>query len=207
MILPPGLAGVAFTEASDGDMRRDRDARFRLSSTHGLPSRWATIDQVHGNAVVRASQEGIAAEADALWTTEPDLALAVFTADCLGVVLVAPGAVGVAHAGWRGAEARVVGRLRADMSKEGHQPFAAAVGPGIGPCCFEVGDEVAERFSGHTTTTTWGTQSVDLRSVVASQLTGLALWIAAECTLHDEGFFSHREDGTARRMAALGWLA
>lgn len=206
MIEPPGLLWAAFSDQSDGDLRHDLEARRRLGSTYGVPDRWATVHQVHGNRVVRVAEPGEAGSADALWTTEEQLALAVFTADCFGVVLKADDAVGVAHAGWRGASTGVVAQLRRAMVEEGHAPLAAAVGPGIGPCCFEVGREVANRFPGFETTTSWDTTSVDLQAAVSVQLEGLQTWTSEACTRHEDGYFSHRENGTVKRMATLGWL-
>lgn len=206
MIRPPGWDGVAFSDRSSGDLRADRHARTAISATLGISDRWAEAHQVHGIRVAKVSGPGDAGEADALWTTERGLPLAVFTADCYGVVMVAPGAVGVAHAGWRGAASGIVARLREEMTASGHPPVRAAVGPGVGPCCFEVGPEVAARFDGpYVGETTWGSISVDLPAVVVESLRELAVWKSGACTLHETGWFSHREDGTARRMAAIGW--
>lgn len=206
MIRPPGLLWAAFTEAADGDVRHDLQSRAQLGSTHGVPERWATLRQVHGDDVTRVTSPGPAGSADAMWTTELDLAIAVFTADCFGVVLKADHAVGVAHAGWRGVSKGVVSRLRSVMTEEGHVPKGAAIGPGIGPCCFEVGAEVAEKFEGFEASTSWGTTSVDLRAVLEAELDGLETWFSGGCTRHEEGYFSHRASGTADRMATLGWL-
>lgn len=206
MIEPSGLPWAAFSDGSDGDTRNDLRARRRLTTTFGVPDDWATLDQVHGNESLRVAEPGLAGLADAMWTTERQLALAVFTADCLGVVMRAEGAVGVAHAGWRGASTGVVARLRSAMTEEGHSPFAAAVGPGIGACCFEVGQDVADRFPGHETTTSWGTTSVDLRAAVLEELDGLDTWVSDVCTSHRDGYFSHRENATEMRMVTLGWL-
>jgi copper oxidase (laccase) domain-containing protein len=130
----------------------------------------------------------------------------VFTADCLGVVLHAPDAVGVAHAGWRGIDAGVVSRLRSEMAGAGHEPNTAEIGPGIGPCCFEVGPEVASRFPTTSATTTWGTASVDLTESLRSQLEGMETWAVGSCTMHEPDWFSHREDATSMRLVTLGWL-
>ena len=206
MIAPPGWDGVAFSEASDGDMRSDEGARSRLSSRMAIDSRWATSNQVHGHRVVAVEAPGPAGDADALWTSRAGLPLAVFTADCFGVVLVAPSAVGVAHVGWRGARSRVVAALREEMAAAGSSPTRAAIGPGIRSCCFEVGPEVAALFAGHQAETSWGTVSVDLPAVIESQLAGLDVWDAAECTLHGPGWFSHRSDRTPQRLATIGWI-
>lgn len=206
MIRPPGWDGVAFSDGSDGDLRGDDEARRVAADALGIAEEWARVRQVHGNDVMRVRAPGVAGEADALWTTTLALPVAVFTADCLGVVLVAADAVGVAHAGWRGAASGVVGGLRTDMTEAGHPPERAAVGPGIGPCCFEVGPEVADEFPGHVSETTWGTRSVDLPTAVAVQLDGLKTWWSGGCSKHEDRWLSHRADGTPERMAAVGWL-
>jgi YfiH family protein len=196
---------VAFSDAGDGDMRGDEESRLRLAAALGIPGRWATVRQVHGAVVLGVRASGDHGEADAMWTGEPGLPLAVLTADCVGVVLHADTAVGVAHAGWRGTEARVVARLRSIMEAAGHSPTRAAIGPGIGPCCFEVGPDVADRFEA-LATTTWGSTSVDLVEALSDDLVDLEVWSSGACTRHEARWYSHREDGTANRMAALGWL-
>ena len=206
MIRPPHMSGAAFSEASDGDIRHDLAARASLSEALGISGHWATVRQVHGAEVVEATSPGWLGEADALWTRAPGLPIAVFTADCFGVVLMAPHAVGVAHAGWRGAKAVVVETLRGRMSDAGHPPTRAAVGPGIGSCCFEVGPDVAELFPEDASFTSWDTASVDLEGAIGRQLDGLEVWVSGHCTYHEEGWFSHREDATKSRLAAVGWL-
>ena len=206
MIQPPGSTGVAFSESGDGDLRRDDAARRIASAGLGITSRWASLDQVHGNDVVRVVEPGDAGQGDALWTSELGLPLAVFTADCFGVVLRSSGGVGVAHAGWRGVRSSVVGSLRESMESAGFPPSQAFLGPGIGPCCFEVGPEVAAHFPGFRSHTSWGAESVDLASAIASELNGLSVWTAPACTYHQSGYFSHRRDQDHRRLAAIGWI-
>ncbi len=196
--------GVAFSEASDGDLRHDPVARSAFAAALDIDGDWAWVRQVHGSSVVRVDQPGVAGEADAVWTSEKGLPVAVFTADCLGVVMLSDGAVGVAHAGWRGTVSGVVGELHAAMTEAGHVPGQVAIGPGIGACCFEVGYEVASLFD-RTETTTWGTTSVDLLGSVRSQLGGVEVWSVGACTRHEDGWFSHRKDATPSRMVSLGW--
>jgi len=199
------LDGVAFTSPTDGDARHDPEVRRRGSARLGIPDEWATVNQVHGPIAIEVDRPGEAGEGDALVTTVPNLPLAVFTADCLGVVLHGPGTVGVAHAGWRGLAAGVLDSTISLMEKAGAAPTRAEVGPGIGPCCFEVGDEVAEVFREDVSSTTWGTRSVDLRAAAARRLRGMDVWIDDRCTACGGGF-SHRRTGTTARMAALGWV-
>ncbi len=206
MIVPPGVAGVAFTEAADGDMRSDRDSRSAVAARLGISPDWATISQVHESHTVRVGSPGPHGEADAVWTDRRRLPVSVFTADCFGVVVHADAAVGVAHAGWRGAHLGVVGELLRRMRESGHEPRSAHIGPGIGPCCFEVGDDVSERFPSRQATTTVGTAAVDLPGVLIDQLDGLDPVVVGGCTHHDDSYFSHRRDGSPLRMAALGWL-
>src|SRR5690606_25023617 len=94
--------GHAFTGPDDGDMRADLDARRRVSDRLAIAHDWSTVEQIHGAVVVEATAPGSVGRADGVVTVVRDLPLAVFTADCLGVVLAGPGTVGVAHAGWRG---------------------------------------------------------------------------------------------------------
>ncbi len=197
---------AAFTEAVDGDQRSDLAARAAVSNALGIPAAWATVRQVHGSRVVEADHPGDQGEADALFTTLPSLPLAVFTADCAGVVVQADSGVGVAHAGWRGAEAGVVLRLVETMRAAGLSPRNILVGPSIGPCCFEVGNELLARFPTAVARTSWGTPSIDLRKAVADQLGELEVTVVAGCTRHDPGWLSHRKDATTARMATVAWL-
>ncbi|MGH8946810.1 MAG: polyphenol oxidase family protein, partial [Acidimicrobiia bacterium] len=146
-------------------------------------------------------------EADAMVTDVPGLPLAVFTADCFGVVLTSDSLAAVAHAGWRGAASKMVTVLREEMTRLGGPPNRAAIGPGIGPCCFEVGPEVGRLFPDHLAVTSWGTDSVDLEGALRDQLEGLDIWADGRCTRHYGDMLSHRRDGTRERMAAIGWLA
>jgi hypothetical protein len=177
-----------------------------VSSDLAISNTWATVQQVHGGAVVEANRPGSLGDADALYTGTAGLPLAVFTADCLAVVLEADRGVGIAHAGWRGVVAGVVDNLKVSMEAAGWNLLRAAIGPGIGPCCFEVGPEVAALFPADPSTTTWGTASVDLPAAVASRLDGLEIWNAGVCTRCSDGFFSHRRDETPARMAGIVWM-
>jgi len=207
MIRPPGWDGAAFSEGGDGDIRNDPMARGRVSVALGIAEDWAFVRQVHGGEVARVDRPGDAGEADAVWTTVEGLAVSIFTADCFGVVLHAAEAVGVAHCGWRGTVAGVAQGLKHQMAKAGHDPVWGAIGPGIGPCCFEVGREVSSSFDGYRSETTWGTTSVDLVAALRDQLEGVELWEVGRCTRHEEGWFSHRRDGDPRRLATIGWVS
>jgi YfiH family protein len=118
--------------------------------------RLARVRQVHGSAVVNAAEALAGAfEADALISNRPDAAVAVQTADCIPLLLAdrRSGAVAAVHAGWRGlASGTAPAAVAALADAFGTEPseIIAAIGPSIGPCCYEVGDDVRDRFGGAT---------------------------------------------------------
>ena len=128
--------------------------RRRLARAAGAPV--FTAAQVHGVAIARVRagdvpEEVARRQADGLCTDRADVALAVFVADCIPAVVVDPrtGAFAAVHAGWRGTLAGVLpAAVRALGEHFGARPadLRVALGPAIGPCCFEVGPEVVEAF-------------------------------------------------------------
>ncbi len=206
MIRPPGMRGAAFAAAAEGDARTDEAARTRLSRRLGIDDHWAFPSQVHGAAVVEAVAPGHVGEADAVFTTRPGLPIAIATADCAPVVLEGPGVAAVVHAGWRGAVAGVVPAALGAIGDAGHEIVRGAVGPSIGPCCYEVGPEVAEHFGSNVATTRRGTVSVDLVAYLAEQLAGVELWTSDVCTHDSDEYNSYRQTGTQRRQIAVAWV-
>ena len=179
------------------------------------------LNQIHGFEVVEG-KVGIVPEADAHWTNARDLPLAVLTADCLPVVLMATDAscVGIAHAGWRGLAAGVLESLLSAMPAE-PASMTAWLGPAISAAAYEVGPEVKMTFEQH-----YGEESGDCFQASHSQ----GYWMAnlpalarlrlsragvpaitggGRCTHGEpEQFFSHRREGpTTGRMATLVWLS
>jgi polyphenol oxidase len=164
--------------------------------------------QVHSPTVHRAEAGKRGRPGDGIWSDEPRLPLLAMSADCVPIAIVRrdqPRALAVLHVGWRGLAEGVVA---AGVSALGAGPKAAMVGPAIGPCCYEVGDEVATLFDTDLT--------VDRK---------LDLWSATERALHAAGvetveradlctrcrpelFFSHRRSGCARGVqGVLGAVA
>lgn len=146
-----------------GERDREPADRLLLRRLFGA-KRLRTMRQVHGATVVvtgppdddphrpDAESGDAPPECDALITTRPGEAAAVKTADCIPLLLhdERTGAAAAVHAGWRGAAARIVDHaIRAFAQTTGSPPtsFHAAVGPAIGPCCFEVGPEVLTAFT------------------------------------------------------------
>ncbi len=205
MIRPPGLRGGAFSSAADGDLSKEGSSREAFSRLLGVSEAWATVTQVHGASVVRAHRPGDLGEGDGVFTTKRGLPIAVFVADCVPVIMEGSRAVGVAHAGWRGLLAGVIRTLLEAMAEADAPPVRAAIGPSIGPCCYEVGEDVAGKFPDFMGLTTWGSPSVDLAAAASAQLEGLELEKARRCTYH-EGWFSHRRDATPLRQAGVAWV-
>jgi YfiH family protein len=137
-------------------------------------------------------------------TDRAGLGLLVLVADCLPVALAAPGRVAMLHCGWRGLAGGIVGR-GVEMFDE---PPAAAVGPGIGRCCYEVGPEVLEAFS-HVEGAAQG-RMLDLRAVAESKLRAAGVERVEHVDLcthcRPDLFFSHRRDGgVTGRQSGLAW--
>jgi YfiH family protein len=151
--------------------------------------------------------------ADGLWTDEPDLPILAMSADCLPIALVRAGtkrpAVSVLHAGWRGL---LEGIVAAGVDALGAGPLAAAIGPGIGPCCYEVGEEVAapyrERFGDDVVRERrldlWTSAERALRAAGVEHVHRVDRCTACE----PETFFSHRRDaGRTGRQGVIAYVA
>ena len=141
----PGVASTA-----DGGEPFTTEARPLLSG-RGLAGAPAYARQLHGAEVLVAEREGRLGEADALLTERVGLPLAIFTADCLPLILYDPAGrrLAAVHAGWRGT-VQSVARAAVDRLVEAGSPadgLVVAIGPSIGPCCYEVDGPVIERLS------------------------------------------------------------
>ena len=163
--------------------------------------------QVHEAHVHRAEAPGHAGEADGQVTTRPGIACTVLTADCLPIVLVAPGAVAMLHAGWRGLAHGVLDAGLAALGTE--NGVVAAIGPGAGRCCYAVGEEVHAAFAGEADDVREG-RNLDLPLIAERRLRRAGVQEVhgtRMCTMCDDRFFSHRRDGgVTGRQAGVAWL-
>lgn len=169
----------------------------------------ATAKQIHSNICFAVESPGLAGSGDALLTGTPELAVAIRTADCLPILLADPVTRSVAaiHAGWRGTVAHIAPAAVANMRETyGAQAgdIVAAIGPGIGACCYEVGEEVAREFGHH------GRAKIDLAAVNRQLLIGAGvlpekIQTAGLCTFcHDARFWSwRRQKEQAGRMVSF----
>lgn len=205
---------------TDDDEEAVKENRRRLVSALGLaPYQVVFARQVHGidliehptelrgsfrTAYVQKEPRNGVPEADGHVVRSPDTAPLVFVADCLPVALSGPQGVAMVHAGWRGLAG---GILAAGAEAVG--ATSAAIGPGIGPCCYEVGEEVLGAFS-ELDGVAEG-RMLDLPEV-ARQLLARAgverVESAGLCTsCEEELFFSHRRDrGRTGRQAGISWI-
>jgi purine-nucleoside/S-methyl-5'-thioadenosine phosphorylase / adenosine deaminase len=205
----------------------ERDDRVRVTANRrqvatlvGIPaSRFAHGRQVHGTTVARVVEPPRGAweaatrapvTADGQATALEDVAPIVLVADCLPVALVAQGAVAMVHAGWRGLAGGVIADGIAALRELGARgPVAAAVGPGAGRCCYEVGEEVHRVFAHHGPAVRED-HRLDLKLIAARELHDAGVQDVHDsglCTLCEPSlFFSHRRDrGLTGRQAGVAW--
>jgi YfiH family protein len=196
-------ARVVFSTRSAGSVKDDPGP---LAAALGIsPERIVSGRQVHGAELAfRDVATPDTPEVDGQVMRAAGPIGLVYTADCLPIAVAGPGGVAMLHCGWRGLAAGIVAR-GTDAVSATH----AAIGPGIGPCCYEVGDEVLDAFA-------------DLGDGVAEvgmlDLTEVSRRLLADagvesiesadlCTRCEPGlFFSHRRDGGPGRQGGLAWV-
>jgi YfiH family protein len=205
------FASLNLGRATADQPERVTENRRRLCAEVGAqPDALAMNYQHHSADVLRARAGSRGARGDGIWTDERGLPVLALAADCLPIALARANGSGPAlallHAGWRGL---LEGIVPAGVSALGGRAVAAAVGPAIGPCCYEVGEEVADRFRRAYGFGLYRDGKLDL-------------WTAAERALRAAGcvrvdridlctacsparFFSHRrDDGLTGRQGVIG---
>lgn len=216
----------------------DDPANVRMNRTAALkaqgldPSAAAAMRQVHGDRIVEVTEalKGCGGleygksfpSTDGMYTAIAGVALISTFADCVPVVVADRAArkIGLAHAGWRGTVLDVAVKLalRMGFDKGRAGDFMAAIGPSVGPCCYEVGDDVALALAGAggaaALTAEGGKSRADLGLMNELRLIGLGfapdrIERYEGCTSCEEGlFFSHRRDrGRTGRSAAIAAIA
>ena len=199
---------------------RDSQQIYRVSELDALPwlvhgfgtrltdipaqfAQLATVKQIHSSTCLAAGgRRGVIGEGDALLENAPGGVVAVKTADCIPVLLIdeRQRAVAAVHAGWRGTAGRIVAGALAAMRERFAtrvEDVHAAIGPGIGKCCYEVGAEVAARFGER------GRAHIDLAAENRLQLeeigvTPSKIYASNLCTMcRAEEFHSFRRDKEA----------
>jgi YfiH family protein len=189
-----------------------RRAATTIDGAPGDPSAWVWLRQVHGRIVVTADRAPVSPpEADAAVTTELGLPLVVLTADCAPIALVAPGAVGVVHAGWPGLETGVIEAAVGALRALADGPIAAILGPCVHPARYEFGPDLLARIVDRlgpdvAGVTSAGTPALDIPAAVRISLQRAGvddLDDVGVCTAASPDHFSYRRDGVTGRQAVV----
>jgi YfiH family protein len=197
---------------------RDETVR-RVAAQLAEDGRLLLLRQVHGTAVAESPWDE-PPEADAAVAANPGELLGIQTADCLPVLLVDPvrRQVAAVHAGWRGTAKGVTREAVRALEARGSQPgeLIAAVGPGIGGCCYEVGDELRAAFGapgaeffrpGPNGRPHLDVRAANVRQLEAAGVPPEAIHHLPECTFCTPGYHSFRRDGrgTGRMISFVGF--
>lgn len=206
---------VVFTGVADGDFRVvDPVPGLEERRRAITPEPWSWLVQVHGDDVLRVDHPGhhAGSTGDGLVTTGTGCPIAVTTADCAPVVLVADRGVAVVHAGWRGLVAGIVEKAAARLRREAGDPVISLLGPCIGPEVYQFGSgdlvSIVERYGAEVAgTTTGGDPALDVPAAVAAACRAGG-WPAPDrppCT-SGPGWNSHRTRGDRARQSAVAWI-
>jgi YfiH family protein len=235
----PGIAHAFSTRRHDANLDFDvggpdevepaASARIELARAAGLGAAPPLVlRQTHGSTLVQARADSAGAPADGAWAVRgaSSVPAAVRTADCVPILIAERSgrAVAAVHAGWRGTAAGIAALAVSRLAELGFDPatLVVALGPAIGPCCYEVGVDVLERVASGAGVAppavagrgARGGRTVDLHAALAAQLRRAAvsddaIHRAPWCTAcRADLFFSHRRDrGRAgRHMACIGFV-
>jgi polyphenol oxidase len=219
-----GVSEGDFASLNLGILTDDDPARVVVNRTRLCEALDADPDsatmawQRHGSTVTRAQPRGIVTpgtvydHCDGLWSDEPGRAMLLLTADCLPIAIARkqgrPPALEILHAGWRGLLAGIVAAgVRALTSRM----LAAAIGPSIGPCCYEVGDEVATPFREAFGDDVVRDGKLDLWTSAERALRAAGVEDVDRCDIctacNPDRFFSHRRDhGRTGRQGIIGYV-
>jgi hypothetical protein len=216
-----GVSEGPFESLNLGMLTADRpenvvENRRRACASAGADAERATMAwQHHGSRIAKAEPRGITTpgtqfdRCDGLWSDEPGQPMMLLTADCLPVAIArgngAKPALAVLHVGWQGL---LRGIVEAGVEAVGGDRLTAAIGPGIGPCCYEVKDDVAEPFRRRFGEEVVREGRLDLWSSAERALRSAGCEDVERtdfCTFcHPELFFSHRRDrGTTGRQGVV----
>ena len=197
---------------TDDDVANVEENRRRVCADVGAdPQRFAMNRQVHGAIVNRARSGERGTPGDGLWTDEQHLPMLKVTADCLPIALARTNgrpALALLHAGRLGL---LEGIVSAGVSELGSR-VVAIVGPGIGPCCYEVGAEIVDAYRARYGATVVRGRNLDLRAAAEQELRDAGVTSIEHVDLctscNPDAFFSHRRDGgVTGRQGVIGYVA
>ncbi|MDX6514148.1 MAG: purine-nucleoside/S-methyl-5-thioadenosine phosphorylase / adenosine deaminase [Gaiellaceae bacterium] len=205
------FASLNLGRLTDDAPEHVEENRRRLCATLDADAGRLALNRQRHSATVNRAEAGVKGEpGDGIWTDEPGVPMVAMTADCVPVALArangGPPALALLHTGWRGL---LEGIVPAGAEALGRGRLAAAVGPAIGPCCYEVGEEVAEPFRARFGAGVvragrldlWTSAERALRAAGVEEIERLDLCTACNPDL----FFSHRRDaGLTGRQGVIG---
>ncbi|MSX03213.1 MAG: laccase domain-containing protein [Actinobacteria bacterium] len=215
--LQADAATLLFSTAAAGDFAdpTERDTEWLEELSSVKRERWAQDQQVHGTEVRvvddAARSAAWSAPVDAQLTTAPGVLCLVRVADCVPVLLAGSQGVGAVHAGWKGLHGGIIANAVTALRLRGAPPLTAAIGPCARGCCYEVGEDTLDLFSGVPQAARSG-HRLDLADIAKAQLAALQVADVVDtglCTICSEPdeFFSYRRDGgEAGRMIGAAWL-
>lgn len=228
---PTGIHALTTTRSTNVGSRNADDLaavatsrRLVHAATLGNAGHLQWLNQVHGNDCVRADARSCESQpqADAAWTKERGVGLAIQSADCVPIALATADGqrIGAAHGGWRGLTGGVVKTVVAAMRNDGSTtPLIAWIGPAIGPDAYEVGHDVHAAVRAATSPSLAGRflRAADQPGKWHLDLFALTEWLLREagveriacdriCSWSNAHLYSHRRDGATGRMATVVWM-
>lgn len=212
---PPPYQSLNLGRSAGDDPDLVSENARRWSGALGYPGPAAKARLEHGTRCVSVETPGTYDPCDGLLTARHDLPLFLTVADCIPLFVASEGWVGLMHCGWRGTAQGGAAALATHVARASDLPSSelrAWIGPGIGPCCYPVGADVAGNFPAETVEHDGDTMRLDLRSAVRIDLVaaGLPASRIETCDLctscRPDLFFSYRRDGVrSGRMGAVIW--
>jgi len=204
-------ASLNLGRSTGDDAARVDENRRRACDALGVDAEALTVNRQVHSADVRRAAAGIQGEhADGLWTDQPRLPMLALAADCVPIAIAARGRgrLAVLHAGWRGLLGGFVAAGASAVRRDDDAKLVAVIGPSAGPCCYEVGVDVAGRFDADLIRDgrldLWAATERLLRAAGVADVERVDT-----CTIcNPELFFSHRRDGKPRGVqGVIGYVA
>lgn len=206
------LSSISGLQHGYGNSEEPIPSQFTSLFTQTGP-RWKQVHGIHGAEVLYPRQE--IGDVDAMYTSARNLPIGVVTADCVPILLSRRDSARVAaiHAGWRGTYDGITSHLWNTLSAQGEvaHDWVAAIGPAIGPCCYEVSEELEKNF---LTRFSWLKRQIvvperrhlDLQEIQRQELIRLGFQdvdVLRHCTRCLSTFHSYRRDQTTKRQYSL----
>ncbi|BCD67205.1 peptidoglycan editing factor PgeF [Nitratiruptor sp. YY09-18] len=202
---PYNELNIAFhTGDKPEDVMQNRQILFQKAGINNAQF----ANQVHGNSVIVLDEYIDPPECDGFITTKPNIALAIMSADCFGVLLYDPKSyiIGAVHAGRAGAQLEIVSNAIESMQHLGAKEIRAVISPGIHSCCYEVGEEILQKTPARFIKRG---RFLDIKAMIYEQLHQKGVSYIHDqqiCTCCDTRYYSYRREGRTGRFASIIWM-